>query len=411
MSLRTDRRRIAVGAASRAVCYSYVALLAPLVGPIAASLDASVGAVGAAVGAQAAVVAVGRPLAERARRARPPGFDRLRGVSAAAWPLLAASGAALTAVAPGYRWLLAAQIVGGVGVARGLAAPPARAAGDGPQLSVVARSAGLALPFAVVAAVTAVGGGWRIAVGALALPGIALAALGVPVDADRDARDRGRRRGRFRSSGTEGAGLRGRLRRAAVELTRPRTARTFCLGLFAAASAWGVRTYLHLLLRRGYGFSTAEAAALVATTLVCGGAAALLWRSVGSRVGERIASVGAYLAVSTLGLGLAASVPRSAATGMAVALLVAVGAVVAVGPSDGATRTAVTIDDGSALPALVGASAGWALAAPAFGLLVDVRGVGAVFGVVASVGLLAAGVATWSVEQRADAGSAPRAGD
>jgi predicted MFS family arabinose efflux permease len=106
-----NRRVVGLVAGSHFVNHAYLVLLAPLVGVLAARFDVSVAAVGLAIGVQNAVVlALQLPFGYVS-----DAYSRtlVLGISLGVGTL----GAALTALAPSYAWLLAAQVVVGIGVA------------------------------------------------------------------------------------------------------------------------------------------------------------------------------------------------------------------------------------------------------------------------------------------------------
>jgi MFS family permease len=403
-------------AGSHVVNHAYLVVLAPLVGALSAEFGVGVAEVGVAIGLQSAVVALLQ---------LPFGYlsdTRSRSLVLGISLSVGAVGVALTAVAPTYELLLAAQVVLGVGVAGHHPAHYpllAAAVSDGQRgraysIHALGGAVGFALSPAVVAGVVGLGYDWRVAVGVIAAVGT-LAAVVAAVAVRRVDRDvthppRDGAEGAASESALAGrslADLRTVPRRVgrglAALLASPGILGLTSLAFVTSAAAWGVRAYTPTLLTSAYALGDGAANVLVSAMFLTGGAFILLGGALTDRLGAGRILLGGYVALvvvaAVLAAGLVPSVgPVLAAGGAAVPLALAL----VVLPLDGtisvsrparstlADRLSRRSDLGKNFALVtVGISGGGAVAPPVFGWLIDASGVRVAFGVVAVVGLLA----------------------
>lgn len=392
-----DRRTtLVVGlvSGSHFVAHAYLTVLPPVLPTLAAEFDVGLGALGLAIAALWTTNTVFQ---------LPFGWlsDTYSRTGTLAVSLgVATVGIGLTAVAGSYLALVAAQAVVGLGIAANhpahypllSAATPEDRLGRAYSAHAFGGALGFAAGPAVVTGVLALGGTWRTALLAVAVGGGVYAALAVAVLATRV--DRAVRRPPERESVP---GLRARLRGATADVaaaaTAPGLMTLVALAFVTAVAAWGVRTYVPVLLVDGYGLSR-SGANLVLTAMLVVGAGFIL---VGGDLSDRRTALGVVLAGYLLLTGLA---------GLAASALVPTAAVVAcVLLLDGALNLgrparSKLADDLSARADLgksfalvtVGITAGGAVAPPLFGALIERAGVTPAFGLVAALGLVGVGL-------------------
>ena len=398
---------------SHLVNHAYLVVVAPLVVTLADEFGVGIGAVGLALGVQqAVVVALQLPfghLADRVSRALVLGVSLVVGTL----------GTAMTALAPDYGWLLAAQAVVGVGVAAHhpahypLLAAVSDAGSRGRAYSVhgFGGAVGLAVPYAVVAGVTAAGGGWRTAVGLVAVGGgvyalLALALVrGVPSAVTRPPGATGVAEAvtpggpsSASPSGVVSAVLGSTFDRLGRGLDRLRgTPGILALALLAfvtSAAAWCIRTYTPQLLG-SYGLAPETATAATSGMLVVGACSILVGGELADRVGAGRVILGGYLGLVVLAAALASRVLPAALLVLALALSTTV-SVSRPARSALADRLSARADLGKNFALItVGISLGGAVAPPAFGWLIDAASVELAFWVVACLGVGSLAVAGW----------------
>ena len=385
-----NRRVVGLVAGSHFVNHAYLVLLAPLVGVLASRFDVSVAAVGLAIGVQNAVVlALQLPFGYVS-----DAYSRtlVLGISLGIGTL----GAALTALSPSYAWLVAAQVVVGIGVAGHHPAhyPLLAAVSDegtrGRAYSAHAfgGSVGLAAPFAVVAATTALGWSWRIAVGIVVAVGAAYSVYcllrfrGVDSGITRPGlADRPDSRPTLRS-------VPGRLR----GLARTIASADGILGLavlafLTSAAAWAIRTYTPSLLSTGYGFPDGTASALTAAMLAVGAGLILVGGDLTDRVGVAPVVIGGYALLVVVAASLATLLLPPAGVGI---VLVLSGAISLSRPARSALadRLSARADLGKNFAVVtIGISLGGVVAPPLFGYFVASAGLTTSFGLVSALGV------------------------
>lgn len=395
-SLDTEALVVALVGGSHLVNHAYLILLPPAFPLLAVSFDVSTVQLGLAVGLLGAVVtALQLPFGYLS-----DGYSRtaVLAVSLTLGPI----GAGMAAVAPSFEWLLAAQIVMGIGVAGHHPAhyPMLSAAaiegrrGRAYSVHGFTGALGLATPFAVVPGVLFLGGGWREAFALLAAAGflygvVCLSAFWVRVPRDvTHPRDP-----------VEGLPALGRVGRRARSELRGFLAAPVILLLTAlwfvnSMAVWGVRTYAPTLLSTAYGIAPATAS-LYGSAMLAVGAAFILG---GGYLTDRIAGIPVLLAgyggLVLLAAALAAGLPSVAAIGAVLVL----SATIDVSRPARSTLTdhASARDDVGKNFALmtIGISAGGAVAPPLFGFVIDSGGTTLpVLGAVSGVALAFYGVA------------------
>ena len=404
------RRVVGLVAGSHFVNHAYLVLLAPLVGVLATRFDVSIAAIGLAIGVQNAVVlALQLPFGYVS-----DAYSRtlVLGLSLGIGTL----GAALTALAPSYAWLLAAQVVVGVGVAGHHPAHyPLLAAvstdgsrGRAYSAHAFGGSVGLAAPFAVVAATTALGWSWRIAVGIVVAVGAAYSAYcllrfrGVDDAITRPGlAERPDGRPTLRS-------VPGRL--AGLARTLASADGIFGLAVLAfltSAAAWAIRTYTPALLSTGYGLPDGTASALTAAMLAVGAGLILVGGDLTDRVGAGpIVVVGYGLLIVVAALLATLLLPP---IGVGIVLLLS-GAISLSRPARSALadRLSARADLGKNFAVVtIGISLGGVVAPPAFGYLVESVGLTASFGLVSALGVASLWLGWRIVRAAGAAGSVP----
>ncbi|MFB6089533.1 MAG: MFS transporter [Halobellus sp.] len=415
MTAGGTRRVVALVTGSHFVNHAYIVMLAPLVGVLAARFDVSIAAIGLAIGVQNAVILLLQ---------LPFGYlsDAYSRTLVLAISLLAGTlGAVLTATATSYAWLIAAQLVVGVGVAGHhpahypLLASATADASRGRAYSVHAfgGAIGLAAPFAVVAATTALGLSWRVAIGVIGVVGALYSAVcllgfrGVDDEITRPGlAERPDERPTLRS-------VPGRTR----SLFRTLFASEGILGLtllafLTSVAAWTIRTYTPSLLANGYGLADGTASALTAAMLAVGAGLILAGGSLTDRVGAGPVVLAGYAALVIVAALLATlSLPLA---GVAVVLLLS-GSISFSRPARStlADRLSARADLGKNFALVtIGISLGGVVAPPAFGYLIERVGLGPSFAAVAALGALSLALGWWIVrDARGPSASAAVAGD
>ena len=394
---------------SHLVNHAYLLVVAPLVATLAAAFDVGIAEIGLALGVQqAVVVALQLPfghLADRVSR------SLVLGISLAVGTV----GTAMTALAPSYPWLLVAQAVLGVGIAAHhpahypllAAVSDSGSRGRAYSLHGFGGAVGLAVPYAVVSGVTALGGDWRTAIGLVAVLG-GLYAVGallvlrrVPSAVTRPPR--GPDDAAPGLSGTRTGALVGRLRRRTrrgfARLRRaPGIVGLTLLAFVTSSAAWCIRTYAPQLLGT-YGLSPEAANAATSAMLVCSAGSILLGGELSDRLGAGRVVVGGYLALVVLTGLLAARLLPAAAFALALTLPLS-GTISVTRPARSALadRLSARADLGKNFALItVGISLGGTVAPPAFGWLIDAATVEHAFGVVAGLGVASLCAAAWLV--------------
>ena len=402
MTSREATSVIGLVSGSHVVNHAYLLLFAPAFPLLSADLDVSLAALGVALGVVNVVVTVFQlPLGCVSD-------NYSHGAVLVGSLAVGTVGCALAAVAPDYWWLLGAAAVMGLGVA---GHHPAHyplisaAAPDGFRSRAYsahgfAGALGLALPFAVVPASVAVGGGWRLAFGAIAalgavytlaavaavrrLPESVTRAGALANDGAMDRLPAGNRRERLRR-------VIGRLRGyGRTLLAAPLVLLLAALWFVNSVAAWGVRAYAATLLEGSYGLAP-EPASLVASAMLVVGAVVLLG---GGYVADKIGPMpmlfvgyGSLVVLATL--VSSALLPVAAAVG--VVLLLA--ATIDISRPARSTLTDLASerkDVGKNFAVItLGVSAGGAVAPPAFGYVIDAANTGVAFFAVAAVAALA----------------------
>ncbi|SFG08572.1 Predicted arabinose efflux permease, MFS family [Halopelagius inordinatus] len=391
MSHDQGRRVVALVSGSHFVNHAYLVVLAPLVGVLASEFGVGIGAIGLAIGVQNAVVL---------SLQLPFGYvsdTRSRTLVLAISLVVGTAGVAATALAPSYEWLLAAQVLLGVGIAGHhpahypLLAVASSDATRGRAYSAHAfgGSVGFAAPYAVVAATSALSLSWRVAVGVVAAVGalytvVSLALFrGVGDEITRPApEDRETERPTLRSVPGRVAGVCRALvsSRGILGLT--------VLAFLTSAAAWCIRTYTPELLTAGYGVDGGTANLLVSAMLVVGAGLIIFGGSLTDRVGPPTVVYGGYAALAVIAATLATlSLPLAA-----LALVLPFSGTISLSRparSTLADRFSARSDLGKNFALVtIGISLGGTVAPPAFGYLIDLSGVAAAFGVVSGIALV-----------------------
>lgn len=385
---------------SHVVNHMYFMLLPPVTGAAAADLGVDAAGIGLAIGLLGFVVtALQLPFGHLSDT---KGRDVVLAVSL----LFGAVGAALTATAGSYAWLLAAQVVLGIGVAGHHPAhyPLLSAATDpgarGRAFSVhgFTGAVGFALPPAVVAGATQLGYGWRTALGAVAAVG-ALYAVGclwtvrrfvdgaVTAPSDTSRADEAWSVARVRRlPGRIVAGLRGLVATPGIVLLT-------VLWLLTSMGAWGIKTQTLPLLTGTYGFGEATANAVVSAMFVLGAVLMFGGGWLTDRTSPGLVLAAGYVAFVGVTAALATGmVPVLVAGGLALALAATI---------DYARPARATLADRFSADedvgknfglVTVGISGGAAVAPPVLGWLSAAAGVEASFAAMAALGVAALGL-------------------
>jgi len=388
-----SRLVVALVGGSHLVNHAYFMLLPPLFGPLKADLGLTQPQLGVALGVVGVVVsALQLPLGSLS--------DARGRVPVLALSLtFGALGAALTATAESYAWLLAASAVTGVGIAGHHPAHyPLIGAATTPETRGRAYSVhgftgvvGFAVPPAVVAAFATLGLDWRLAVAAIAVAG-GLYGVGCLVVLDRRVDDA--ITGPPESGRPADEPLRVRASREARELlSSPAIVALTVLWFVTSMAAWGIKQYTATLLTDGYAVSGPTANFAVSAML---GISAVLIFAGGwltDRYSPARVLVGGYAAL--IGVAGALSLPWLPAVAALGLVLVLAATVDASRPARAALADALSPDDAAGKNfglLTVGISGGAAVAPPVLGVVVETAGVRAAFWVVAAFGVLAVGL-------------------
>ena len=314
-----------------------------------------------------------------------------------------AVGAALTATAQSYVWLLVASAVTGVGIAghhpahypmlSAATVPSAR--GRAYSIHGFTGALGFAAPPAVVGVVssTAIPGDWRAAIGLFAVVGALYAVGTLWLVVRRVPRSVTHAPGRERVR--EGrqplrtlprrviAGLRATLSSTGIVLLT-------LLWLLVSMVVWGTQTYTAPLLIDGYGVAESTANLLVSAMLVVGAVAILAGGWLTDHYGARTTVLGGLVGVVVVAAALAsAALPVTLA--LAVTLVFAA-TIKTTRPALSTLGDALSTRDdlGKNFGLLtIGISGGGAVAPPVFGALSETASIQAVFWVMAAIGVVA----------------------
>ena len=396
---------------SHVVNHAYLLLFAPAFALLREEFGVSLAAVGLALGVVNVVVTAGQ---------LPLGYvsDAYSHTAVLVGSLAFGTlGCLLAAVAPTYEWLLAAAAVMGLGVAGHhpahypLISATTTDAYRSRAYSVhgFAGAVGLAVPFAVVPASLALGGGWRDAFAAVGVLG-GLYAVGTALAVRRVPRSIARAGALARADAEGGSDpIGGRRRREWLRAVPGRLrgyARTLAgspvvlilatLWFLNSVAAWGIRAYAATLLDQGYGLSPGLANA-VASAMLAVGAVVLLG---GGYLSDRIGPMAMLFA----GYGSLVVLAAVAASGL-LPVVAAIGVVLFLAATIDLSRPARSTltdlasersDVGKNFALItLGVSGGGAVAPPAFGYIIEARSVGAAFFVVAATAGLALALSAW----------------
>jgi predicted MFS family arabinose efflux permease len=411
-----ERRVVGLVAGSHFVNHAYIVMLAPLVTVLAARFDVSIAAIGLAIGVQNAVVlALQLPfgyLSDAHSRTLVLTISLVCGTL----------GAALTAVSPSYWWLLGAQVVLGVGVAGHhpahypLLAAVSTAENRGRAYSAHAfgGAVGLAAPFAVVAATTALGFSWRVAVGVTTAIGAAYAAYCLygfrAIDAEITRPGLAARPDERPTLRSVPGRVQSLLRTLAA--SRGILALTV-LAFLTSASAWAIRTYTPSLLAAGYGLPEGTASALTAAMLAVGAGLILVGGALTDRIGTGPVVIGGYALLTVVAALLATLALPPLALGV---VLLFSGSISLSRPARSSLADALSAraDLGKNFALVtIGISLGGAVAPPLFGYLLDAVGLARSFALVAALGGVSLALG-WRIVRdagRTTASPAPVTGD
>lgn len=395
-TLDTEGLVVALVGGSHFINHAYFLLLPPAFALLSDAFRVSTAELGLAVGLLGAVVTVLQlPLGYVSDT-----YSRtaVLAVSLTLGPL----GAAMAALAPTFEWLLAAQVVMGVGIACHhpahypllSAATADSSRGRAYSVHGFTGALGLAAPFAIVPAVLMLGGGWREAFGLLSIVGFAVGAVCLSLFRARVPREVTHPR-----NPADGLPSLAAIRRNARSelhgfLAAPVILLLTALWLVNSVAVWGVRTYAPTLLTTVYGVAPATAS-LYASAMLAVGAVFIL---AGGYLVDRITGVpvllAGYAGLVILAAALAAGLPTLAALGGVLVL----SATIDVSRPARATITdrASARDDVGKNFALmtIGISGGGAIAPPLFGYVIDGGGATLpVVGTVSGVSLAFFGVA------------------
>lgn len=398
----TQSRVVALVSGSHLVNHAYLLLLPPAFPFLRPEFGVTTAQLGLAVGLLGAVVTVLQ---------LPLGYvsdTYSRQLVLAISLVVGAVGCAMVALAPTFEWLLAAQVVLGVGVAGHhpahypllAAATPDGRRGRAYSAHGFAGALGLATPFALVSLATVAGYGWRVAVGAVAVGGalyavVGLAALrgvprGVTHPPDASPLPRPRELGNTRASALLGRAARGVHAELRGFLATPAIPVLTALWFVNSVAAWGVRTYASTLLSDGYGLSPASATLAGSAMLGVGAVCILVGGYVTDRAGPLPTMVVGYAALVALASVLGTGALPALVAGAAVLPLAATVDVSRPGRAALTDAASSRGDVGKNFALMtVGISAGGAVAPPAFGALIGAFGVGPAFYAVALTALVA----------------------
>ncbi|WP_144901159.1 MFS transporter [Halobellus captivus] len=395
-----DRRVVALVSGSHFVNHAYIVMLAPLVTVLAARFDVSIAAIGLAIGVQNAVVlALQLPMGYLS-----DAYSRtlVLGVSL----VVGTVGAALTALSPTYAWLLVAQAILGVGIAGHhpahypllAAVSTAETRGRAYSVHAFGGAVGLAAPYAVVAATTALGLSWRVAVGLVTLVGGVYAAyclLGFRRVDDEITQPGLAERPDDRPTLSS---VPGRVRALVRTLTASRGILALTvLAFLTSTAAWTIRTYTPNLLAAGYGLPDGTASALTSAMLVVGAGLILVGGALTDRVGAGPVVIGGYALLAAVAALLATLELPTLALGI---VLLLSGSISLSRPARStlADLLSARADLGKNFALVtIGISLGGTVAPPLFGYLIGAVGLAPSFALVSLLGAISIGLAWWIV--------------
>jgi len=399
---------IGLVAGSHVVNHSYLLLFAPAFPLLRAEFGVSLAAVGLALGIVNVVVTAFQ---------LPLGYvsDAYSHAAVLVGSLTVGTvGCLMAALAPTYEWLLVAAAVMGLGVAGHhpahypLISATTTDAYRSRAYSVhgFAGALGLALPFAVVPASIALGGGWREAFLALAVLGSVysvftiLAVRRIPRSITRAGAEARAESGRAETP-LGGTGISNRLAAAfgrvrgyvRTLLGSPLVLLLTALWFLNSVAAWGIRAYAATLLELGYGLSPELSSTAASAMLVIGAFVLLGGGYLADRIGPMtmlFVGYGSLVVLATV--AASALLPALAAT--AVILLLAATIDLSRPARSTLTDLASERSDVGKNFALItiGVSAAGAVAPPIFGYVIETVSVGAAFLAVAGTAALALGL-------------------
>lgn len=379
---------------SHVVNHMYFMLLPPIFGALKADLGVSDPQAGAALGLVGVVVtALQLPLGYVA-----DAYSRtaVLGLSLS----LGALGAALTATATSYPWLLVAAAVTGLGIAGHHPAHyPLLAAATDPSTRGRAYSVhgftgviGFAAPPAIVGGASALGFDWRVAIGSIAAVGaiygvVCLLTFRRAVSADVTHPDPDQRP----EDGLDIATVPSRAARwFRSVLSSPAFVLLGVLWFLTSVAAWGIKAYTAPLLSGTYGVADGTANLVVAAMLTTGAVLIFLGGWLSDRVSAGAVLLVGYVAlIGVAGVLAWGALPTVAALGVVLVLSATVD-----GSRPARAKLADTLsaegDVGKNFGLLtIGMSGGGAVAPPAFGVVLGWTSIEVVFGLIAAVGVLA----------------------
>ncbi|WP_044950824.1 MFS transporter [Halorhabdus tiamatea] len=379
---------------SHVVNHMYFMLLPPIFGALKADLGVSDPQAGAALGLVGVVVtALQLPLgyvADAYSRTAVLGLSLSMG----------ALGAALTATATSYPWLLVAAAVTGLGIAGHHPAHyPLLAAATDPSTRGRAYSVhgftgvlGFAAPPAIVGGASALGFDWRVAIGAIAAVGgiygvVCLMTFRRAVSTDVTHPDPDQRP----EDGLDVAAVPSRAARWFQSvLSSPAFVLLGILWFLTSVAAWGIKAYTAPLLSGTYGVADGTANLVVAAMLTTGALLIFLGGWLSDRVSAGAVLLVGYVAlIGVAGLLAWGALPTVAALGVVLVLSATV---------DGSRPARAKLADALSAEGdvgknfgllTIGISGGGAVAPPAFGVVLGWTSIETVFGIIAGVGVLA----------------------
>jgi len=379
---------------SHVVNHMYFMLLPPIFGALKTDLGVGDPQVGAALGLVGVVVtALQLPLgyvADAYSRTAVLGLSLSMG----------ALGAALTATATSYPWLLGAAVVTGLGIAGHHPAHyPLLAAATDPSTRGRAYSVhgftgvlGFAAPPAIVGGASALGFDWRVAIGAIAVVGaiygvVCLLTFRRAVSTDVTHPDPGQRP----EDGLDIATVPTRAARwFRSVLSSPAFVLLGILWFLTSVAAWGIKAYTAPLLSGTYGVADGTANLVVAAMLTTGAVLIFLGGWLSDRVSAGAVLLAGYLAlIGVAGLLAWGALPTVAALSL---VLVLSATVDGSRPARAKLADALSADGdvGKNFGLLtIGISGGGAVAPPAFGVILGWTSIETVFGLIAAVGVVA----------------------
>lgn len=390
---------------SQSVNHAYLVLFPPILGVLSAEFDVTLAQLGLAIGVQGATNTLFQ---------LPFGWladARDRTLAFALSSVVGAVGVLVIAVAPGFWTLVLGQAFVGVGVAGHHPAhypllsdaTPASLRGRAFSIYGVGGSLGFATPPVLFTVVIGLPGlTWRHAVGLVGVVGLlyglfATVALALVVD---DAVTAANLSGAEEDDDADPSNREPVLVRARTALrslaNSPGILGLTLLALLTSTASWGVNTYAVVFLERSYGVAPDLANFALTGMFVIGAVAILLGGYLTDRIAPGPVMVGAFLTVTAFLTLLAAEL---------VPPLVAVLALLGVGAARslaGPARDDLTADLSAAdavgtnfAVVSVGLMLGGAVAPPAFGYLVEAKGMGVAFGAIAAVALVGTLVTVW----------------